>query len=835
MDSVKDNYPKSKLKSKIVIVFLLLLIVSLAFFIRVYFCYNLVYSDGLVKYNDDGMYHMRNLENLLLGGHFPSSMRFDPYLNFPHGTYIGMAPLFDLILAVIIWLISFGKPTIELINKVAPFYPAVLGSLIPIVIYFFTKALWNDEKVSLISAFFVAITSPILYKSLLGANDHHVLEVLLSSLSLMFLFYALRAAKKGTSIRNKKLWFFILMTGFSMGIYLLTWPGAILFLFIIFVFLSIYYLMEFISKKPAYWILAAGALIFLIPLLMTATFFGHPDINSGIYNINQLLCFFLGFLVFLVSWVFSFFIKRKSLNRWLLILFLIAFFIIFLIFLKIAFPYIFEKLLILSNGVNDNANTAAVGYKNLVSEMGPMNFQGAIGNYSSLFFLYLLGFFIIVYKFFKEKKPEYLLLTIWTMATFLITGIIPFFGQLRFGYYLAVNVAILAGFVVAKGFEFGRKSLNISSRLDKESPLKTYFLVGSILILFNLVFFLIYPFPFNAGLTPPQSLPYIVLAPLETAQGPYILGQDWYQLLKWLREKTPDPGVSFYALYPEPGINKKTGKINSYPYPPQAYGVLAPWDFGYAIAYYGHRIAIATPGQQGIGKKVDGKVTELGEGVFFLETDEDKAAYYLDQLKAKYVLTSSNYAILDTGFFDLMIKWVQGNMEGYINEPIDSPTKYDNSMIARLHLLDGGGTVIENKVDGKNIDLNIAPLKHFRLLYESATTVRILPYKDVARDIKDAKAFEYVKGAEITGTAPNGAKVSISTEVTTNQGRKFTYEEDAYSENNSFDFIVPYSTQKQEMSDVSAEDYTIKAGDYVKKIKVSEEDVLQGKTVQVNF
>src|SRR3989344_4542468 len=135
----------SKFKAKAVVFLFLVLIFCLAFFIRTYFSYKAVFSNGIVKYGDDGIYHMRFLENMLLGGHFPSFIHFDPYTNFPYGTYNGIAPLYDFVLAFIIWLISFGKPTLEIVNKAAPFYPVVLGSLIPIVIYFIAKTFWNNS------------------------------------------------------------------------------------------------------------------------------------------------------------------------------------------------------------------------------------------------------------------------------------------------------------------------------------------------------------------------------------------------------------------------------------------------------------------------------------------------------------------------------------------------------------------------------------------------------------------------------------------------------------------------------------------------------------------
>ena len=96
-----------------------------------------------IRDRDDGVYHMRIVENLLLGGHFPKWIYFDAYTYFPHGTYIHFAPLYDWLLSLIIWFIGLSKPTLVLINQIAPFYPVVLGVLAILVVYFIGKELWR--------------------------------------------------------------------------------------------------------------------------------------------------------------------------------------------------------------------------------------------------------------------------------------------------------------------------------------------------------------------------------------------------------------------------------------------------------------------------------------------------------------------------------------------------------------------------------------------------------------------------------------------------------------------------------------------------------------------
>ncbi len=111
------------------------------------------------------------------------------------------------------------------------------------------------------------------------------------------------------------------------------------------------------------------------------------------------------------------------------------------------------------------------------------------------------------------------------------------------------------------------------------------------------------------------------------------------------------------------------------------------------------------------------------------------------------------------------------------------------------------------------------------------------------------KVFEYVKGARIEGTAPNGSLIEVSTDITTNHGRTFTYSlRTTANDSYSYEFIVPYSTEGPIEGgtnfDVTASPYKIKAGhlenDTIvwsaeKEVSVPEESVMGGKTINVEL
>lgn len=839
---------------KLIPVFILLLIFGFSLFFRIFFVYSNVISEP-VKYSaDDGVYHMRLVENELLGGHFPKRINFDPYVFFPYGAYHNVAPLYDQSLSAIIWLVSLGKPTEELINKIAPLYPPFLGSFLVIIVYFLGKKIWGNKRIALFCSFIMAISAPFFNRSLLGDTDHHILEAFFSSLVMLFLFFALKARNnkndykkdvflffsldwiKKEIIQEKKFWMFILISVFFLWLYFLTWNGALLFVFIIFLFIISCYLIKFFLDEDSNWILATGIIIFLITLIAVIPFSNNYAKRLNIYYLSSIIS---GILAFIFLYISGYFIKKRNLKRWVILPFLFIFGLIFILILNYIFPLIFNALFENFQALNNSFNSDNF-FKEITSEMRPLGFE-AFNFFHYIFIYFLIAFIIVFYKFVKKRKPEDLLIIIWALSLALVCGIIPYFGQIRFIYYFSIVISLMSGFLIAEGLKFGWQGIRLSYDFFQNNLVKNYILIGSLVIIFAIVFSFFYPFPLNIGNAFPGNMPIIFQSFLNYAKnGLVIKTDDWYETLEWMKKNTPDPGVDYYSLYENPKtIDEKTGKT-IYLYPDSAYGVLARWDVGHLITYYSHRIPNANNFQYGAGVKKGDKVIEAGEAVFFLENEEEKAIKYLDELKTRYIITDSDSAIPE-GIFATKIMILQGDLEGYLesDDSTESPSKFDNSMVARLHILDGRKTTTKRKIDDKEISFDIKPLNYFRLVYESETTVSFSS-QDLDNEIKSVKIFEYVKGARIIGKAKSGEKVSISTEITTNQGRKFIYDKSVQSENGRFEFIVPYSTfekdgwlENQTKFEVFASPYKIKIGEREIEINISEMDVLEGREVEI--
>jgi dolichyl-diphosphooligosaccharide--protein glycosyltransferase len=116
------------------------------------------------------------------------------------------------------------------------------------------------------------------------------------------------------------------------------------------------------------------------------------------------------------------------------------------------------------------------------------------------------------------------------------------------------------------------------------------------------------------------------------------------------------------------------------------------------------------------------------------------------------------------------------------------------------------------------------------LIHESSTFLGESPAKS------EVKIFEYVPGALIRIKAGPDQKVGALLNVTSNQGRAFTYVNEASQDGDSFVIRVPYSTVDRYETRATSP-YLIfsgnEAGIKTKNVDVSEEDILKGNTLDI--
>ncbi len=359
---IKEAKPQALIKA-LPIFNAIFIISGIALIIRTVLPYDTVFKDTVRFASDDAVFHMRLVENALFGDHFPRRLFFDAYTYFPHGTYLHFAPLFDLIIVFATWIIGLGSPTKPLMEAVGAYYPAILGAIVVFPVYIIGREIYN--KYAGLIASLVAATLPgqFLSRSIIGFTDHHVGEVLFSTVAVMFLILAIKRAKEelpdgtfmdwfarppGEWIRSKNfpflcyaaailllfqvipwewwvflsfvlfllapiifhLWkkpdsyvFYSIMAGMALGFYLLVWVGAVLFIVIFMLFGILQYTIAGLRGEQREYICITAIPLFLIPLMMILPFLGP---SYPFYNIPQMGTLSAGVIIFAVPLVYQY-------------------------------------------------------------------------------------------------------------------------------------------------------------------------------------------------------------------------------------------------------------------------------------------------------------------------------------------------------------------------------------------------------------------------------------------------------------------------------------------------------------------------------------------------
>ena len=256
---------------------------GISLYIRIVLPYDQIFVNGAVWFREtDAYYYMRNIETLV--HNFPHFNSFDPYMLYPGGGGALARPFFAWLVAAIILLVRGAASTLHSMEVVAAYMPAILGTLTLIPVYFIGKELFNRWVGVISAALVVILPGEFLHRSLLGFTDHHVAEVLFSTVCILFLIMAIKRAREReisfSHVLNRD-WstitrplIYTLLAGIFLGIYLLTWQGGLMFIFIIFVYLVIQFIVDHLRRKSTDYLCIVGTPLFLIAFLMLLPIFG---------------------------------------------------------------------------------------------------------------------------------------------------------------------------------------------------------------------------------------------------------------------------------------------------------------------------------------------------------------------------------------------------------------------------------------------------------------------------------------------------------------------------------------------------------------------------------
>lgn len=395
---------------------LLFLAVVIALFIRIYYPFEHVFAGDWVRFQqNDPWHHMQLIQSFV--AHFPSFPSYDVLGIHPNGLNIQVAPMFDIVVGAVAWVAGAGHPSWHMVEVIGALAPAVMGALVVIPVYFIGKTLMS-RTAGVIGALLIAILpGEFLFRSLLGFTDHHAAEVLFSTVFIAFLLLALKTHRVRYSV----------LAGIALGVYLMSWTGGALFIFITLASLVLLYIVNHMRGEPNTEIRKTGIIMLVVALLMILPAWRMYSLWDA-----QVMALMIGVLGLYELHNVSVLLRER--RRELYPLAVLALIVAGAIAVTVMAPALAKSVL---------GQLSPSGGRATISEAQGMSLNAAWEFFGPAFYVMIAALGVIGYRVWKGiNSGMLLLLLVWTVVM-----IVAAFNQQRFAYYLAVNVAVLVGYL----------------------------------------------------------------------------------------------------------------------------------------------------------------------------------------------------------------------------------------------------------------------------------------------------------------------------------------------------------------------------------------------------
>ncbi|HJK08597.1 MAG TPA: oligosaccharyl transferase, archaeosortase A system-associated [Methanocorpusculum sp.] len=845
---------------------IVLIFTVLAFWIRTLPFPDLAGTGDMIA-GPDAWYNLRLIE-VALANNF-GYIHFEPMTLYPTGQDIVWGPLFTWIATAVVAIAGAGTRP-EIIDA-AGWVPALMGAAMVPVMYWLGARIGN-WKTGLVSALFIAVIGgQFLSRSLYGHLDHHIAETLFSTLFCLLYVVALYALKdheidfkKYETLKIPVLYGVICGVSYLLG--LLTMSTMVVFGLFVAIFTLIQFIINHHSGKPTEYLLVLNVITFAV-VAFGMLLYGIQNMSFSFVSYSLgVLCAHLG-VIFgtIILYIISKVVAKKQLQWYYYPVILIVLTIIILGSISVAIPSLFASAI---GSITQFFATSAA--QSTIAEMAAWTMEGAVSSFGWGLLLAAGGFIYLLYRVWKHEEPGALFVLIWSALMIFAT-----MQHVRWEYYVAANIALLAAVFVGWTITFAEKDLQqmIGSKKPEErdsTPTKKgkkaaaksssgpdMLKVGTciVVVLVALVF---------VGTSAATAV--------QTGESYGKYGgteADWISECTWMLTGTPETGVDYLKIYDEEGFE----------YPSEAYGVMSWWDYGHYITTIAERIPNSNPFQAGVAGT-------YGAAAVLTSTNESAVMEKLDYLGTRYIMTDYQMAGAKFGamaiwndstaqltpYYYTLLQNSNGNLQivqaytpeyyntltvklqyydGSMTEPgdvavveTDSSANYGYPVITNVQ---GYATAEEAQAAADAFNENapatkhayvianpsgvataylpsttVPALQHFRLVHESPNYVLAnsqYTNQPVEGGTAWVKSFEYVQGAVINGEG------TIEVNVTTNNGRTFTYRQESIDGQ----FIVPYSTYGSSYDVKTTGPYTIvETGE---TFEVSEEAVMQGLTI----
>jgi len=604
----------------------LLAVVLFGFLLRLFAGRSSLTENGILLPGYDDYYHMRRI--LYTVDHFPNTLWFDSYLNYPHGLNITWPPLFDQISATL--CVVLGQHTKEGVEMVSSFVPIITGILAIVAVYYIVRELF-DHRVALMASFLTALAPNHILNTMFAATDHHCLEVLLQLFTILFIIMAI--------CRSDKRYLFASAAGVAMAALAYTWQGADIYLGIFLIYAFIRMTLDLKDGRPSIDTATTLLIAFGLALILVLPFWYTPWLSPSFLGIAAMIV-----ALSIMFALFCFMEERKM--SWVAFPFCILILaIVFVLSIRLM-NGLFGLGALIQYGLDYIWGGGMIGK---ISEAEPLVYNAE--TFSQVVFSWLgLNLLIslagiaasIIYITRSDggKRQGQLLLLVWSVFTLLLT-----FGQARFLYISMIAMGVLTSIFFVWVVDLVEEKLaNREQRAPKRWAVILLLLLISPMLAdaVNAVYF--------AGGTPPA------------------VAGDWQQSLIWLKGNSNT--TSYYDL----------------PENVPEYSVMSWWDYGNWIVYLAERPVVANNFQTGIEDAAKFYLSESEENATAI-LDARRSKYILTDFDMVYGKLPALTAWANEDLSSYMRMEDEGSQIAAVPQQ-----RFFNTTLGKLYFFDGAGT-----------------------------------------------------------------------------------------------------------------------------------------------
>jgi len=576
-------------------------------------------NGGSYYIGTDPYYHLR--EALYSAEHFPASLRFDPYTNYPAGTGTGQfGTLFDLgAAALAIVAAGFRTPDRHTVELVVGWYPALLGALIAIPTYLVARRIMGRVAAAFAILLLALFPGEFLIRSLAGYADHHVAEALFSTLAVLGWLVAHAAAERHRADLRAlardprtlaKPTGAALLGGVALALYFHVWPPAVLFVAILGLAIAIQAAIHHHRGETLAPLAFASTVFFATAFVLTAPLTeATTSFAPSAYSLLQPTFLLLAAVAGPALWFLSEALRARDAPKPAFPAGVAALALLPVVAAMVLSPTQLWPVLkwslgwVTPFGATDRTLTIAEAQPTCPGEIW-LDCAGMASSYGLFILIATLGAVMLVGRVIRAPRHADIVLLVWSLTTFFAVT-----AQVRFQYYFAITVALLSAYFLHAALELtgfnaaleraihgnpaheeakrgqGRRTRTATKSAEALTAARALPIAVAILLVL----------PGNILLNKDSDGRLADHCGSRVQYRPsYAIGhcigvdgdvQVWTRALAWMRDHTADPGVS---LYTKPEGNH-----------PGDYGVISWWDYGHWTQLIAERPPVTNNFQQG--------------------------------------------------------------------------------------------------------------------------------------------------------------------------------------------------------------------------------------------